>query len=245
MPVLAWSRSLTPEYAESLGIERRDNPLAVARDSDVVSVHVAATAETRGLCGEDFFAAMKASSLFINTSRGDVVDEAALLAAMDAKGIRAGLDVYADEPSAGTASWQSALSIHPSVMGTHHIGASTDQASDAIADEAIRVVRVFAATGVAPNTVNLESTPSVSHVLSIRHRNRVGLLAAVLHEVRSAGHNVLNMENKLFAGEEAACAAIGLDREPSEALLGRIAKASEHIIAIRVQALGDNPEARA
>ncbi len=77
MPVVAWSRSLTPERAVELGIERMETPLDVARAADIVSVHVALKPDTRMLIGPDFFKAMGDGSYFINTSRGEVVDQGA------------------------------------------------------------------------------------------------------------------------------------------------------------------------
>src|SRR6266702_3269311 len=68
MPVVAWSRGLSPEKAQSLGIERKDSPLAVAAAADVVSVHVALKPETKDLIDEKFFAAMKPGAFFVNTS---------------------------------------------------------------------------------------------------------------------------------------------------------------------------------
>jgi D-3-phosphoglycerate dehydrogenase len=62
---------------------------------------------------------------------------------MDGKGIRAGLDVYADEPSTGEGAFSSALASHPNTCGTHHIGASTDQAQTAVADGVLEVISAF------------------------------------------------------------------------------------------------------
>src|SRR5919202_6806920 len=101
MRVVAWSRSLDEERATVLGIERMKDPLEVARESDVVSVHVALKPETRGLVGADFFDAMREGAYFVNTARGEVVDQEALRRAMREKGIRAGLDVFAAEPAGG------------------------------------------------------------------------------------------------------------------------------------------------
>src|ERR1041384_6886054 len=75
MPVVAWSRSLTAEKAERLGVERMDSPLDVARAADIVSVHVALKPDTKMLINSAFFAAMNDGAYFINTSRGDVVDQ--------------------------------------------------------------------------------------------------------------------------------------------------------------------------
>src|SRR3954465_6624499 len=100
MSVVAWSRSLTPERAAELGVERLDTPQAVARVADVVSVHLALKPETRALVGADIFGSMKEGAFFINTSRGEVVDQAALIHAMQTRGLRAGLDVFPNEPAA-------------------------------------------------------------------------------------------------------------------------------------------------
>src|ERR671935_3049630 len=99
MRVVAWSRSLDEERATVLGVERLDNPADVAREADVVSVHVALKPETRGLIGPDFFGAMKEGAYFINTSRRQGVDQDALRRALRTRGIRAGLDVFANEPT--------------------------------------------------------------------------------------------------------------------------------------------------
>ncbi|HEX8853779.1 MAG TPA: NAD(P)-dependent oxidoreductase, partial [Pyrinomonadaceae bacterium] len=113
MRVVAWSRSLTPERADRLGVERKESPQEVAREADVVSVHLALKPETRSLIGADFFNSMREGALFINTSRGEVVDQAALLRAMRTRGIRAGLDVYADEPTSATGEFTDEIAREP------------------------------------------------------------------------------------------------------------------------------------
>src|ERR1044071_2143521 len=75
MPVVAWSRSLTPERAAELGVELKESPHEVASASDIVSVHVALTAETKKFLSTDFFNAMREGAYFINTARGEVVDQ--------------------------------------------------------------------------------------------------------------------------------------------------------------------------
>jgi len=118
MRVVAWSRSLSAERAEALGIERKDSPRAVAAAADIVSVHLALGPETRRLCDAGFFAAMKKGACFINTARGEIVDEEALKAAIREKGIRAGLDVFAEEPAGGQASSQARSHRHRSTALT-------------------------------------------------------------------------------------------------------------------------------
>lgn len=223
MPVIAWSRSLTDERAEALGVRRFDAPEDVAQRADVLSVHLAATQQTRGLIGTSVFDAMKHGAIFLNTSRSEVVDEAALIRALDTKGIRAGLDVFSEEPSGNDGAFVHPLAAHPGVTGTHHIGASTNQAQEAVADEACRIIEVFRATGRAPNCVNLAERGSSTHALVVRHRDRVGVLAGVLAAIRGANRNVGAMENMLFVGGGAASARIGLDGRPDDAALAAIA----------------------
>jgi D-3-phosphoglycerate dehydrogenase len=222
MPVAAWSRSLTPEKAGALGVERKESPEEVAAAADVVSVHLALKPDTKGLCGEKFFAAMRKGAYFINTSRGGVVDEAALKRAVQEQGIRAGLDVYATEPSTGTGTFEDDIVDLEGVYGTHHIGASTQQAQEAIADETLRILQVYRDTGHVPNVVNLCERSPATHALVVRHADRVGVLAHVLNGLRSAGINVQEMENVVFSGAEAAMARIHLDRAPENGVLDQL-----------------------
>ena len=154
MDVIAWSRSLTPEKAKELGVTFAEKPADVAKSADVVSVHLALTPDTKELIDASFFGEMKSGAFFINTSRAEVVDEAALAAAIKDKGIRAGLDVFSGEPGAKSGPIEGDLIANPGVYGTHHIGASTTQAQDAVADETIEIVKEFVASGNVRNAVN-------------------------------------------------------------------------------------------
>src|SRR5213082_1729828 len=230
MPVVAWSRSLTAEKAEQLGIERKETPLEVARAADIVSVHVALKPDTRLFIGPEFFAAMRDGAYFINTSRGETVDQQALVDAIHQKCLRAGLDVFAIEPTSAVAEFDDPIANETRVYGTHHIGASTDQAQEAIAAETVRIIRVFKETGKVPNVVNLARTTPATCALVVRHLDRPGVLAAVLDGVRAAEINVQEMENIIFEGAEAAVARIHLDRLPDRASLSRISESSPHIL---------------
>jgi D-3-phosphoglycerate dehydrogenase / 2-oxoglutarate reductase len=237
MPVVAWSRSLTPERARGLGIDRKASPVEVAASSDVVSVHLALKPETRGLCDEKFFAAMKAGALFVNTSRAEVVDQAALERAVRERGIRAALDVFAGEPAGGTGEVTDAIFRLPGVTGTHHIGASTDQAQEAIAAETVRIVREFLETGRPPNVVNLARKSPATHLLVVRHYDRVGVLAAVFDRIQEAGINVQETENVVFEGAKAAVARIHLNQAPSGEVLDAIRRSNADIIELALVAL--------
>ncbi len=232
MPVIAWSRSLTAESARALGVERREDLLSVARESDVVSVHVALKPETRGLIGSEFLSAMRPGAFFINTSRAEVIDQAALENAIREKGLRAGLDVFEGEPAGASGPVEAAIFQLPGVVGTHHIGASTDQAQEAIAAETVRIVRVYRESGRAPNVVNLARKSPATHLLVVRHLDRVGVLAAVFDSIKQAGINVQETENIVFDGAQAAVARIHLNQEPAKDVLERIRRSSPDIIEI-------------
>jgi D-3-phosphoglycerate dehydrogenase len=238
MPVVAWSRSLTDEKAAALGVERMETPLDVARAADIVSVHVALKPDTRMLIGPDFFQAMRDGAYFINTSRGEVVDQGALVEAIKSKGIRAGLDVFAIEPTSAVAEFTDPIANEASVYGTHHVGASTDQAQEAIAAETVRIIQSFKETGHVPNVVNLAQRTPATHRLVVRHRDRPGVLAQILDAIKAEQINVQEMENIVFEGAEAAVARINLDKAPSGATLEQLRKANADIIELDVLEIG-------
>lgn len=162
MRVIVWSRSITREHARDLGAEwgGTDTPALheVGAVSDAVTIHLPLAPDTRGLIGGAFLARMKPGAYVINTSRGGVIDEAALREAVRTKGIRAGLDVYDTQPGTPTSpagEWNSETArFGPGIYCTHHIGASTDQAQSAIARETVRLVEAYMKTGKAENCVN-------------------------------------------------------------------------------------------
>jgi D-3-phosphoglycerate dehydrogenase len=238
MPVIAWSRSLTPERADALGVEYKATPAEVAQEADIVSVHVALNPDTKRFLGTDFFAAMHEGAYFVNTARGEVVDQAALIEAMRSRGIRAGLDVYAAEPTSATAEFTDEIAKEANLYGTHHIGASTDQAQEAIAAETVRIVREFKETGKVPNVVNLARQTPATHRLVVRHLDRPGVLATVLDAIKSEHINVQEMENIVFEGAEAAVARINLDNAPSREMLDKLQAENADIIELDLLGLG-------
>jgi D-3-phosphoglycerate dehydrogenase len=234
MPVVAWSRSLTPERASELGVEYRESPEEVARTADIVSIHLALKPETRGMIDDAFFREMREGAYFINTARGEIVDQAALVRAMRERGIRAGLDVFANEPTSASGEFTDEIAREPNLYGTHHVGASTDQAQEAIAAETVRIIRTFKETGEVPNVVNLARRTPATHMLVVRHRDRPGVLAHVLDSIRAADINVQEMENIIFEGSEAAVARINLEAAPPDDMLARLRTENADIIELNL-----------
>jgi D-3-phosphoglycerate dehydrogenase / 2-oxoglutarate reductase len=232
MPVVAWSRSLTPEAAEELGVEYAETPADVAKAADIVSIHLALNGETKGMIDSAFFEAMKPGAFFINTSRAEVVDPVALEWAIRDKKLRAGLDVFAKEPATSTGEFADDIIKLANVYGTHHIGASTDQAQEAIAAETVRIVKTFKETGHVPNVVNIAKKTPATCALVVRHLDRPGVLAGVLDAIGAARINVQEMENIIFDGAQAAVARINLEVEPAPEILEQLKASNSNVLEV-------------
>ena len=250
MNVVIWSRRfdgqdrpLTDVEARELGVESvlrsisihlAPTPADAVSRGGIVSVHVALSPDTKGLVNASIFSRMKPGTMFINTARGEVVDYAALAAAVKERRLTVGLDVYANEPASATAPFKDDLVGLPGVYGTHHIGASTDQAQEAIAAETVRIVRSYNETGRVPNVVNLARRTPATHMLVVRHRDRPGVLAHVFDHLRKANLNVQETENIVFEGAEAAVARINLDGEPPPSVCQRIKDENPDVLDLQL-----------
>ena len=147
------------------------------------------------------------------------------------------MDVFADEPAGATGDFNDEIVTLPNVYGTHHIGASTDQAQEAIAAETLRIISAFKETGKVPNVVNLADHTPATHLLVVRHQDRPGVLAYVLNEIKAANINVQRMENIVFAGAEAAVARIELDGTLGDETLDRIRTGEGNVIELNLLAI--------
>lgn len=236
MKLVAWSLFHGDE-AERYGVEKAATAEAAVASADAVSVHLPFTPETQKRIGASVFSAMKPGAYFINTSRGEVVDQDALAEAVKSRGIRAGLDVFASEPSAAKAAFEDAIVDLPGVYGTCHIGASTDEAEEAVGEEVVRIVSAYKNAEPIPNCVNLAKKSAATHVIAVRHADRVGVLARVLGILSEARHNVQGMENIVFSGGQSALVRIEIVGEPDEKVLAAIAGSPDvfHVGASPVQ----------
>ncbi len=210
------------------------SPEDVASQCDILSVHLALTSETKQLVNASVLDKLKPGSYFVNTARGEVVDYAALERVVREKNIRVALDVFAAEPKDATADFKDPIVCLPNVYGTHHIGASTDQAQEAIAAETVRIVATYKDTGKVPNVVNLAKKTPATHMLVVRHCDRPGVLAHVFDHLRTGNINVQETENVIFEGAQAAVARINLDGAPSDALLATIQKGNADILDLHL-----------
>jgi D-3-phosphoglycerate dehydrogenase len=176
---------------------------------------------------------MKDGAIFVNTSRGEIVNTAALRKAIDEKSLRVGLDVFENEPGSGLAEFDQ-TDLAGLITCTPHIAASTNQASEAIADEVVRIVDSLIKTGKPINAVNSRDKTEDGTILMIRHYNRVGVLASVLDALREAGINVEDMENNIFNGSAAAVASLKLDKTPLADVISEISS-NKSIIQVSIK----------
>jgi len=221
------------ERIESIGIDLVNGLATLAETCDILSFHVPANDETKGMINREFLAHVKPGAVIINTSRGSIMDDEALIEAMDEKDIRVGLDVYNDEPGTGEAEFSTPLTRHPNVYGTHHIGASTEQAQNAIAAEVVRVLHAFD-RGHVIHCVNMEAKELGTSVLSVRHFDKVGVLSSVFNVLKRARINVEQMDNQVFTGAKAACASLHVSGEVTPEVLAEI-QGIEEVIHISVK----------
>lgn len=241
MEVVVWSPRFLREGANALTALPRDldvtvlaSPEEVAERSDALSLHLALADETRNFVGAAILGRLKPGALFVNTARAELVDEAALTEVMSTRGVRVAADVFRDEPVLAAADFYPPLARLPNVYGTHHIGASTEQAQEAIAAEAVRIIRTYKESGTVPNAVNLSRRTPATHRLVVRHRDRPGVLAHVFDQLRVRNLNVQETENVIFEGAEAAVARINVDGKPDSDLLRAIEKGSSDVLSVHV-----------
>lgn len=230
MRVLAHSRSLTEEAATASGVSRAESLAELFKTSDVVSLHLPLNKETRGIVSRALLESMKEGAMLINTARAEVVDQDALLEVAKAGKIRVGTDVFAQEPEGKSGAFADALGALPNVYGTHHIGASTDQAQQEIALATVNIVRRFLERGEPENSVNILHHPPIQGTLVVRHLDRVGVLASVLSTLKTANINVETMENVIFTGGKAASARIHLAQRPGPEVIEQVRKL-ENVLA--------------
>jgi D-3-phosphoglycerate dehydrogenase len=241
MDVVVWSPRFQREGANALTALPRDldvivlqSPEEVAERSDALSLHLALTDETRNFVDAGILARLKPGALFVNTARAELVDDAALAEAVRTQGLRVATDVFRDEPASGSAEFSPAIAGLPDLYGTHHIGASTEQAQEAIAAETVRIIRSYKEMGTVANAVNLAARTPATHRLVVRHRDRPGVLAHIFDQLRRRNLNVQETENVVFAGAESAVARINVDGQPDAELLRAIESGSRDILGIQV-----------
>lgn len=182
---------------------------------DIVSLHLPSTPQTKGLFNKKMFSYMKPNSFLINTARADLIVEEDMLEAIKEKNIRVALDVFKGEPEAKSGEVKSILQDNPNIYVTHHIGASTEQAQNAVAEETVRIIKDYISSGVIAHWVNRAKITDAKFQLVVKHYDRPGVLAAILAVIRDANINIEEIENIIFEGGIVATCTMKLMAEVS------------------------------
>jgi D-3-phosphoglycerate dehydrogenase len=177
---------------------------------DIITIHLPATSQTKGLFNKEMFSYMKPNSMLINTARADIIDQDAMIEAIKTKNIRVALDVIKNEPENKTADISSPLQELKNVYLTHHIGASTEQAQNAVAAETIRIIKDYIQSGVIAHWVNRAKISDAHYQLVVKHYDKPGVLASILSIIREKNINIEEIENIIFEGGVVACCTIKL-----------------------------------
>ena len=189
---------------------------------DVVTIHLPSTPQTKGLFNKEMFSYMKSNTLLINTARPDIIDEEAMMEAIRTKNIRVALDVIKNEPEQKTGEVTSPLQSMDNVYVTHHIGASTEQAQDAVAEETVNIIKDFMKSGVIANWVNRSKLSDSRYQLVIKHYDKPGVLASIMNIIRENDINIEEIENIIFDGGVVACCTMKLKRPVSTEMIKKM-----------------------
>lgn len=190
--------------------------------ADVISLHLPVTPQTKNLFNDEMFSYVKNGAIFINTSRAGVVDENALIKAVKEKDLKVGLDVFADEPEGKTGSVSSPLQELDNVYVTHHIGASTEQAQNAVAEETVKVILDSIRSGIIPHWVNKANVTDAQYQLAVKHYDKSGVLASILDVIRDGNINIEELENVIFEGGLVALCTMKLAEAATDEMLETI-----------------------
>ena len=191
---------------------------------DIITIHLPATPETKGLFNKTMFRYLKDGAFIVNTSRQDVIVEDDLLEAIKEKNIRYACDVFKGEPETKTGEVKSKLQDNPNVYVTHHIGASTAQAQDAVAEETINIINHFTHSGVIDHWVNRAKITDSYYQLVVKHFDKPGVLASVLDLLSKGNINIEEIENVIFDGGIAASCTMKLKNAASSDMLKKMSE---------------------
>ncbi|GJQ62476.1 MAG: hypothetical protein SCALA702_15290 [Melioribacteraceae bacterium] len=190
--------------------------------ADIVSLHLPATPDTKGLFNDQMFGYMKDGAYLVNTSRAEIIDEKALINAVKEKNLRVGLDVFSNEPEQKSGEVSSELQALDNVYITHHIGASTQQAQNAVAQETLNIIMKFVNSGVIAHWVNRAKINEKHFQLVVKHYDKPGVLASVFDVLKMDDINIEEVENVIFDGGLVACCTMKLRKAANNEMLKTI-----------------------
>jgi len=240
MAIFGFDPMLSAEQTEALGISYLPTPEALAHEVDIMTFHVPSNPKTKGMINAQFLAQCKDDCVLVNTSRGDLVNEDELLSVLEARpGLWYACDVYKGEPAGKDGDFVHRIAQHPRVYGTHHIGASTKQAEQAIGEEAVRVILKYSRTRKVDqaNCVNLVQLSPANYSITIRAQNTPGILAFALNKMAEVGYNVQEVESVVFKDAMACSASVNFTATSAERVEEVVAAIQAHAGVINVVCL--------
>lgn len=208
MDVLGYDPFISVESAWGLSrsIERAASLAQILTRCDYVTIHVPLLKETRGMMNADAFAQMKEGAVLLNFSRDALVDETALLAALDSGRLRRYVTDFPTEAVLG----------HERVVAIPHLGASTPESEENCAAMAARELHDYLTHGTIANAVNLpacQMARSGATRVAVIHRNITNMVGQITSRLAGRGHNIANMVNR--SRGEIAYTLLDLDEEPN------------------------------
>lgn len=231
-----YSRGLSAAKATRMEIGYARNLEELARQSDVLTLHLPPTPSLRGVVGRNVLEALPDGAIVINTARSDLMDFDALIDIAPKKGLRLGLDVFANQPRVPEGAFSHPLLASGQIVATPHIGASTGQAQRAIAVEVARIVRSFLTEEDIPHVVNMCQRSPARFTLVLRMLDRVGALANTLAVLKRHAINIEEISNTIFVGNTATCTKLRVTGRPSEGCLQEI-RAFQEVLHVDVISL--------
>ncbi len=190
--------------------------------ADVISIHLPQTPDTKNLFDDKMFGLIKKGAILINTSRAGVINEEALIKAVKEKNLKVGLDVFSGEPEDKAGPVSSKLQELENVYVTHHIGASTEQAQDAVAEETIKIILSYKNCGGILHWVNKAKVSSAHYQLIVKHYNKPGVLFSVFELLKEGDINIEDVQNVIFDNGLVACCTMNLKLPATPEMLERI-----------------------
>ena len=216
MHVIGYDPAITVEHAWQLSaeVERATNIDDVVRQADFLTVHVPLTEKTKHLISTQRLAMMKPSAILLNFARGGIVDERAVVEALDDGRLRG---YVCDFPS-------NTLNKHPLVLALPHLGASTREAEENCAVMAAEELKDYLQNGNVTNSVNFPSAnlPRSENTtrMVIVNRNVPNMVGQVSSAVAAAGFNIADLLNK--SRDELAITLVDVDNHIGEDLVAQI-----------------------
>lgn len=198
---------------------------------DVITLHLPSTPQTKHLFNKEMFGYLKPGAMLINTARQDLIDEDAMIEAIKEKNIKVALDVFKGEPEGKGGEVKSKLQDVPNVYITHHIGASTEQAQNAVAEETVRIIKDYVNSGIIAHWVNRAKKTGAKYQLVVKHHDRPGVLASILDIIKDGSINIEEIENVIFEGGVAASCTMKLMSPVTPEMITKM-RENEHVLSI-------------